>query len=317
MKKFLSAVSILLCIVMLCTTAFAVNVGDIVNHTLHTDIVAYIDGQPIESYNIAGNTAVMAEQLLGYGFDVVWNQSSRALYINEGDGNVGQKTLNLPTVPKENIGKVKSNVYYTDIKTYLNDKLIPSYNIGGYTIIMFDDLVANGEVTWDGKGRRIDFKRRKKSEGENSIAEVFIVPENTAYLKVGDSLEVEAIASYKNGNTEDYSEKLDMYVSSGEEIVSVSGNKITALSEGSATVRFKNKVGGLSGKSVKVTVTSDGKAPTIEYIRLETDTAKTIAVGESFSISATAFYSNGEKGSYTADPYIYTGSSTVSVTGTK
>ena len=86
MKKLLSAVSIFLCIVMLSASVYAVNVGDIVNHTLHTDIVAYIDGQPIESYNISGYTAIMAEQLMGYGFNVVWNQSSRALYINEGDG---------------------------------------------------------------------------------------------------------------------------------------------------------------------------------------------------------------------------------------
>lgn len=317
MKKFLSAVSIFLCIVMLSASVYAVNVGDIVNHTLHTDIVAYIDGQPIESYNISGYTAIMAEQLMGYGFNVVWNQSSRALYINEGDGNVGTKNVTIPTVTPNMIGKIKSNVYYTDIKTYLNDKLIQSYNIGGYTIIMFEDLAANGKVTWDNATRRIDFRRNSKTES-NEISEVFVVPENTTYMKVGESFDVDAIAKYKDGRTESYASKLDMYVSSGDTVVSVKGTKVTALREGSATVRFRNKVGGLENASFGVVVSRDGKAPSVEYLRLDTDTSKSIGVGESFYLTATAYYSNGERKEYTdLDAYIYTGSSTVSLSGNR
>ena len=317
MKKLLSAVSIFLCIVMLSASVYAVNVGDIVNHTLHTDIVAYIDGQPIESYNISGYTAIMAEQLMGYGFNVVWNQSSRALYINEGDGNVGTKNVTIPTVTPNMIGKIKSNVYYTDIKTYLNDKLIQSYNIGGYTIIMFEDLAANGKVTWDNATRRIDFRRNSKTES-NEISEVFVVPENTTYMKVGESFDVDAIAKYKDGRTESYASKLDMYVSSGDTVVSVKGTKVTALREGSATVRFRNKVGGLENASFGVVVSRDGKAPSVEYLRLDTDTSKSIGVGESFYLTATAYYSNGERKEYTdLDAYIYTGSSTVSLSGNR
>ena len=51
--------------------------GDVVDAVLHTDIVTYINGKPIESYNIKGYTAIKVEDLSSYGFDVEWNGRDR------------------------------------------------------------------------------------------------------------------------------------------------------------------------------------------------------------------------------------------------
>ena len=59
-------------------------VGDVIGHVLHTDIVCYIDGHPIRSYNIGGNTWIVAEDLLSYGFEVTWLGDERRLVIGTG-----------------------------------------------------------------------------------------------------------------------------------------------------------------------------------------------------------------------------------------
>ena len=42
-----------------------------------TDIVTYIDGAPIASYNIGGTTVVSVSDLAGYGFQVEWDPETR------------------------------------------------------------------------------------------------------------------------------------------------------------------------------------------------------------------------------------------------
>ena len=42
-----------------------------------TDIVTYIDGAPIASYNIGGTTVVSVSDLAGYGFRVEWDPETR------------------------------------------------------------------------------------------------------------------------------------------------------------------------------------------------------------------------------------------------
>ncbi len=144
--------------------ASAAVVGEVVNHTLYTDIVAYIDGQPIESYNINGRTAVVAEQLLGYGFDVKWNGEERSLSVTEGSGEVEKRDVTVFKIPEGMVGRNKSEVYYTDIKAYVNGALVESYNVGGSTIIIFDCLSAFGDISWNADEREISFKRRMSED---------------------------------------------------------------------------------------------------------------------------------------------------------
>ena len=128
--------------------------GDPIGDVLYSDITAYINGYPIPSSNIKGNTMIIAEDLANYGFDVKWNNNDRTLKI-EWDKN--KKFTPLPaekdTVNKP--GAFRCKYVYTDIKTYLSGVEVESYNINGRTFVSFDLLSRYGTVTWDGKAREI------------------------------------------------------------------------------------------------------------------------------------------------------------------
>ena len=49
---------------LLTASAGAVQIGAVTDYVLYTDIVANIDGCPIPSYNVAGDTVVVAEDLI-------------------------------------------------------------------------------------------------------------------------------------------------------------------------------------------------------------------------------------------------------------
>lgn len=127
--------------------AGAATVGAVVNHTLHTDIATYINHYPIKSYNIDGYTSVVAEDLVHYGFDVKWVATEKALFITRGTATeitpVG--TVYADTTP---VGTPYLDVYESDIKTFVDGKQVPSFNVGGRTIIGIDTLSVFGDVVW-------------------------------------------------------------------------------------------------------------------------------------------------------------------------
>lgn len=136
--------------IMLCPgmTAFAENPGDVVGKAVYTDIVAYINNQPIPSYNVGGYTVVVAEDLRSYGFDVDWDNETRSLAITKSDE---QNTVaGIGTVYKyDRVGVKFANVLYTDIVTYMDGQSITAFNIDGYTMIPLKSLEAYGEVSWN------------------------------------------------------------------------------------------------------------------------------------------------------------------------
>ena len=67
--------------------ALAQNVGDKIGEVLSTDIVTYIEGIKVPSFNIAGRTAIVVENLnaMGLPFGVQYDDSTRTLTISESD----------------------------------------------------------------------------------------------------------------------------------------------------------------------------------------------------------------------------------------
>ena len=148
----LALTCIILCSFLISVSA--INIGDVVNHTVYTDIVAKINGYDIASFNIDGYTAVVAEDLRNYGFTVNWVDSERALYItlNPGTAEI-TSTYKAPFVSQSQVGAKACDVLYTDIKTYIEGQLVKSHNIGGQTAIYFDDLASYGNVSFDNSTR--------------------------------------------------------------------------------------------------------------------------------------------------------------------
>nr|WP_275422740.1 hypothetical protein [Paenibacillus mucilaginosus] len=136
-------------------------VGDVVGMVLSTDIRALVNGQPIPSMNIGGYTAVAAEDLRRYGFEVAWSPQSRTLTIYE---TLDKKLHPLPAAQGKGqpAGAVVGQVLHTDIRAlYSTDyggSTIPSYNINGRTAVLMNDLQPFGDVTWDAGERVIRFE---------------------------------------------------------------------------------------------------------------------------------------------------------------
>lgn len=129
---------------------------------LYTDIVARINGHPIRSYNIDGYTAVMAEELRGYGFCVLWNAEERTLRLSRSMRDGEPETPEVwpaytPEPLNHRVGARARRVYETDIKTYAAGEWAPhSCNLDGETLVRIDDLAGFGSVVWDADARVIE-----------------------------------------------------------------------------------------------------------------------------------------------------------------
>ena len=161
MKKKLCALflSFVIILAFVVTNVSAINIGDIIGHTMRTDIVAKINGYDINSYNIDGKTAIIAEDLRNYGFNVTWDGASRILAIRQGNTRTVTSRYVAPKVSPAQFGKVSGNILYTDIATYANDRWIPSFNIGGKTCIYLEDLakVGYGSISYYDNIRVLEF----------------------------------------------------------------------------------------------------------------------------------------------------------------
>ncbi len=129
--------------------------GTPMGDVLYTDIVAYIDDKPIRSYNIAGNTYIVVEDLAAYGFDVQWHAEGAGMLVVGTTRTAKPDDYTTTYVPETNtqpVGSVAMQYLYTNINTWLGNKHVTGYNIGGFTCIGMDDL-ANTFATnyvWDG-----------------------------------------------------------------------------------------------------------------------------------------------------------------------
>ena len=143
--------------------------GEIAGDVYRTDIKTYFFDKEINSYNIGGQTVVIAEDLsLFGGFDVKWDAEDRRLTITDEfrysrSGNAASEDkANLPVVYPDGYSERKQakHIYTTDIVTELKidgtDSVLASYNIGGYTCIVVEDLMELGyRVIWDGEAREL------------------------------------------------------------------------------------------------------------------------------------------------------------------
>lgn len=120
-----------------------------------TDIVTFIDGSPIESYNYNDNTYIEAENLAHYGFDVAWDAEARRLDISRASRSFTpyvDESVNEAKAGRELFVPVY-DVYSTDIVTYVNGKPAGGINVGGRTLISNDYMEEYGICSYDNNSR--------------------------------------------------------------------------------------------------------------------------------------------------------------------
>lgn len=150
--------SILLCVLLvaicaaLTLTAAALRAGDVVDYVLSTEIRAYIDGMEIPAYNIGGRLGVVAEDLRGYGFSVIWNGETSTLSISR-DAGAPLSPVEVPPLSTEPVGTKILPVLYTEIVTDMDGTVVDSFNIDGRTIVYFSDLSVYGSYLYDNDAR--------------------------------------------------------------------------------------------------------------------------------------------------------------------
>ncbi|MEK8130130.1 hypothetical protein WMW72_19680 [Paenibacillus filicis] len=140
--------------------AEASSVGDQVGEVVSTDIAAYVNGKLLPSMNIAGETAIAAEDLRESGFDVAWSPRARTIRI---DPKAAGELAAVEQAPRPDPNRLPNgthlkDVLYTDIQAYYGDTPLRSFNIDGRTAIVLNDLDAFGTVVWSEAERTIRFQ---------------------------------------------------------------------------------------------------------------------------------------------------------------
>ena len=146
-KKFFSLVLSISMMLEMVTVTYA-KTGDVIGYAKYTDISAYINHYPIISYNINDYTAVVAEDLRNYGFNVVWDGENRSLSITKNTD--ATQITPYGTVYKYSAKAGENSFPYlqTDIVAYVDGNKVESFNIDGKTCIYIDALAPYGEVVW-------------------------------------------------------------------------------------------------------------------------------------------------------------------------
>lgn len=182
-KKTLGGFICAVMIFCLPSVADAYRVGDVTGKVLSTDIVTFVEGIEMPSFNIKGRTAIVVQNLnaLGTGLDfgVSFDEESRTLTITNtdiyGTGNRGFFYF-AGDISKKPVGTPVKNVQYTDIKTVFNGTELESFNIEGFTCIYADDLAkVCGTYIWDENARTVNVYR------ESSNAYVPSLEKNVSY----------------------------------------------------------------------------------------------------------------------------------------
>ncbi len=165
-------------------------IGDVIAYAKYTDILAYINGFIVPSYNIEDYTGVVAEDLTYYGFDVVWNQENRTLNITRNNQTDIVTYLRPYEVSPSNVGRNAYQVLSTDIKTFVNGSEVKSYNINGRTVIIIDSLAPYGDVVWNGEAREISLNINDGLEKSSSKTSPTPLNRVTVYSADGRELEI-------------------------------------------------------------------------------------------------------------------------------
>ena len=166
-KLFCGALSFILASNVFSFYVFSYNVGDVIGKILSTDIVTYIEGVRVPSYNINGRTAVIAQNLNALGknlnFGVSFDEETRTLTITDKDifmTGQDEALIYSDTSSSKPVGTPVGDVYYTDITTNFNGTFIESFNIGGLTCVYSDDLAKLcGTYIWDEENRTVNVYR--------------------------------------------------------------------------------------------------------------------------------------------------------------
>lgn len=248
MKKY---IVYLLCFLIICFPT-RVKAEEIMN-IVYSDIVAYIDDRPIQSFNIDGKTFIFAEDLNKYGFDVKWVESIHALSVKYNP--LKEITTQYePKIEKNKIGDIIGTAAFKDMDVCIEGEQPLEYrnvyNIRGKTALWLDDLAKyyGKEYTWENRTLKLTLSKSKAKtfdwrydinwrEAYNNLNNIKDNPPDCKSIcqlyRVANGNEFELQLEYVTGRKES---AFDFLISSGSISVSFYQNDFEELEEAMSNI---------------------------------------------------------------------------------
>lgn len=107
-------------------------VGEKIGTFKQSDTKVLLRGKYIPTYSFNNQLCIIAEDLVYYGYNHIWNRENRTTRLYIGDHKKkweGAKNI-----------RTGGDIYYSDITIYIDGCKVPAYNIGGYSLVKLSDL---------------------------------------------------------------------------------------------------------------------------------------------------------------------------------
>jgi len=275
MKKAFILVCVLILMASLTVGVSAnLRVGDEIGDVRNTDIRTYVNGYRIPSFNINNRSVVMLRDLVHYGFDTTFNEATRtATLIRNYDKPFNpirdfEATMGPP-------GSLAFRHLHTDIVAVINGVTVQSFNVRGYTAILFADLRDAGNF---GTMRWNETTRRSTIELFSNPVRAVSIDRSNASVRAGDTFQLGAVITPANAHN-----RAVTWSSSNTNIATVNNNGVvTGVSVGTATIT----VNAANGHSATSTITVTPRVVNVNTVTLHAASA-TFRTGEQFTFNAT------------------------------
>lgn len=148
-------------------------IGDVIgsfkksNVKMNVSVANYENGLEIGSmripaYEVGNDLCFVAEDLVYYGYTSIWNPTDRTtrLYIGPGRKN---------TSGTSRVMKSAGDIYFSDIKIFIDGNEMEAFNIGGYSLVKMSDVVELAGP--------INFERALESDMEPQLSGQILLPD--------------------------------------------------------------------------------------------------------------------------------------------
>ncbi|MEE1042554.1 MAG: copper amine oxidase N-terminal domain-containing protein [Clostridia bacterium] len=141
-----------------------------------------IDYTPIDSYIVDNLTYISVEDLLNYGFDVTFDETTQSYNVSRIKFATPMYTREM--WEQETLLKTDLKIEYSNIKVYIDDEIANSCFAGGKALLQIDELQRYGVVEWDdyySKTKVYIFREEMQRELDNAENVVELELEDGTY----------------------------------------------------------------------------------------------------------------------------------------